>query len=318
MTAKVKWANFAAVVIVNVLWAAQYPAYKVAGDRMEPAALNFWTLLFALITLLPFWILGRKTVSVNGEEKRQRSAIVEFLLLGILGIIPPSVMLSWGISRSSASNAAILSLTVPLLMTCMAIAFLGEKFTRIRGLGLLLGLLGTVVVSTADLARFSLSPKLFIRNCVIVIAALGSAFYNTYSKDLLARYSEIEVLIFSYVVALVACAAISAVFDRRPFYLLDGYGASTWAAVLVLGILSWGLAMILWMWALNRLEVSHISISIYLLPFFGLLLSIWTVGEKISWPQVLGGCLALIGTATLTAYEQSTQVVRSEQESTSV
>ena len=46
------WLNFAALILVNLLWAAQYPAYKIAGDGMESAALNFWTLLFAAVLLI--------------------------------------------------------------------------------------------------------------------------------------------------------------------------------------------------------------------------------------------------------------------------
>ena len=45
-----------------------------------------------------------------------------YVLLGVLGIIPPSVLLSWGIAHSSASNAAILSLTIPVLMTLLGVA----------------------------------------------------------------------------------------------------------------------------------------------------------------------------------------------------
>ena len=49
-----------------------------------------------------------------------------------------------------------------------------------------------------------------------------------------------------------------------------------------LGVLPWGLAMVLWMWVLNRLEVGQVSASIYLLPFFGLGLSVLTVHDRIS------------------------------------
>jgi drug/metabolite transporter (DMT)-like permease len=67
--------------------------------------------------------------------------------------------------------------------------------------------------------------------------------------------------------------------------------------------LSWGIAMILWMWVLNRLEVGQISTSIYLLPLFGLILSIVTVHDHITLPQILGGALTVAGTATLTLFE---------------
>ena len=68
-------------------------------------------------------------------------------------------------------------------------------------------------------------------------------------------------------------AAVAAIFEAKPFYRVTGYSGATWIAVAVLGFLSWGVAMILWMWVLNRLEVGQISTSIYLLPLFGLILS---------------------------------------------
>jgi len=296
------WINFAVLVVVNLLWAAQYPAYKIAGDQMEAAALGFWTLLFAACLLVPLWI--REKQKRKGKRKTlQWKTLREFLLLGLLGIVPPSVLLAWGISHSSASNAAILSLTIPVLMIGLGILMLGEKLTLIRALSLMLGLVGTLLISTSDLARASFSRSLLFGNFIILIAGLGSAFYNTYSKDLLSRYSELDVLLYSYATGAVACAVISAVFEIKPFYRASGYSSSTWAAIAVLGVLSWGMAMILWMWVLNRLEIGQVSTSIYLLPLFGLILSIVTVHERITIPQILGGMLTVAGTAMLTVYE---------------
>jgi drug/metabolite transporter (DMT)-like permease len=256
----------------------------------------------ATFLLLPLWL--REKRKHNDERKAfEWKTLREYLLLGILGIVPPSVMLSWGIARSSASNAAILSLTIPVLMTGLGVLMLGEKLSLIRIFSLLLGLVGTLLVSTSDLAQASFSRNLLLGNFVILIAGLGSAFYNTYSKDLLSRYSELEVLIFSYAVGVVACAIISATLESKPFYRIAGYSNATWLAVVILGILSWGIAMILWMWVLNRLEVGQISTSIYLLPLFGLVLSIVTVHEHITLPQILGAALTVAGTATLTLFE---------------
>ena len=119
-------------------------------------------------------------------------------------------------------------------------------------------------------------------------------------------------LIYSYVVGAIACAAISAGMERKPFFDVAGYPASTWWAVVSLGVLPWGLAMVLWMWVLNRLEVGQVSASIYLLPFFGLGLSVLTVHDRISLHQVLGGALVLVGTIVLTVYQGRQQVVPSQ------
>ncbi|MBS1850318.1 MAG: DMT family transporter [Acidobacteria bacterium] len=296
------WINFAALVLVNLLWAAQYPAYRVAGEHMPAATLNFWTLLFAACLLLPLWWREKRRRMDKTKAWRWKTA-GEFLLLGVLGIIPPSVLLSWGISHSSASNAAILSLTIPILMVTLGVVMLGEKLTLIRALSLLLGLVGTLLVSTTDLAASSFNRELLVGNLVILFAGLGSAFYNTYSKDLLARYSELEVLLYSYAIGAAACAVISAAFESNPFYRVAGYSGITWLAIGVLGVLTWGIAMVLWMWVLNRLEVGQVSTSIYLLPLFGLILSVVTLHEQISVSQILGGVLTVAGTAMLTFYE---------------
>ncbi len=304
--------NFVALILVNLLWATQYPAYKIAGDSMEPAALNFWMLILALLLLLPLQIRQRRSRRDHHPKLGWRT-LYEYLLLGILGIVPPSVMLAWGISHSSASNAALLSLTIPILMTLLGVVMLKERLTLLRIFSLILGLLGTLMISTSDLAQASFSRTLLIGNFIILIAGLGSAFYNTYSKSLLATYTELEVLINSYVVGAVACALISVAFEKTPFYMVSGYPAKLWAAIAVLGLLSWGVAMVLWMWVLNRLDVGQVSTSIYLLPLFGLILSIVSVHDRITVSQIVGGVLTVAGTATLTFFEgRNEQVAKAD------
>jgi drug/metabolite transporter (DMT)-like permease len=294
--------NFVALIIVNLLWATQYPAYRIAGDKMGPAALNFWILVLALVPLI-FLRLREKRCGVNGQPSGAWKVIYEFFLLGVLGIVPPSVMLSWGISHSSASNAAILSLTIPILMTALGVVMLAETLTLIRIFSLVLGLMGTLLISTSDLAQASFNRNLLFGNFVILIGGLGSAFYNTYSKSLLSRYSELQVLINSYIVGVAACAVISIATEKTPFYMVTGYPANTWIAIAVLGLLSWGVAMVLWMWVLKRLDVGQVSTSIYLLPLFGLILSVVSVHDRITLSQIVGGVLTVVGTATLTLFE---------------
>jgi drug/metabolite transporter (DMT)-like permease len=300
---KTRWVNLAALVAVNFMWAAQYPAYKVAAERVEVAALNFWTLLVSSLLLLPFWIRERG----RGKDSSQPfgwKTVYEYLLLGLLGIIPPSVMLAWGIAHSSSSNAAILSLTIPGLMTLLGMIMLGERLTVIRSLSLGLGLAGTLMISAGDVAQASFSRNLLLGNFVILLGGMGSAFYNTYSKALLARFSELDVLIYSYFVGAAGCAAISIIGETIPFYRVGAYSAATWMAIAVLGVFSWGIAMLLWMWVLNRLDVGQVAMSIYLLPLFGLALSVVTVHDRITAAQILGGAIVVAGTLILTVFEK--------------
>jgi drug/metabolite transporter (DMT)-like permease len=83
------------------------------------------------------------------------------------------------------------------------------------------------------------------------------------------------------------------------------YTGKTWLAVLVLSVLSRGLAMVLRMYLLKRLGVSPASVSIYLLPFLGVLLSALTLNEKITAAIVGGGLVTLAGTVLITSADSA-------------
>jgi drug/metabolite transporter (DMT)-like permease len=91
----------------------------------------------------------------------------------------------------------------------------------------------------------------------------------------------------------------------EPFRWSDvqAYKADTWIALLVLSVVSWGLAMVLWMYLLTRLDVSQASVSVYLLPFLGVLISSVTLKERITSTMILGGAVTLVGTILVTSTE---------------
>ncbi|HEX8984180.1 MAG TPA: DMT family transporter [Bryobacteraceae bacterium] len=292
--------NLGALVLVNLMWAAQYPAYKIASDYMSPATLNFWSLLFSILLLLPFLLLRKQ----GGLAVRlDRRSVLDFVLLGVFGILPPSLLLSWGIARSTASNAAIIQLTIPVLMVLLAIVLLGERVTVLRLASLVAALAGTILTSRPDMTGSVVSTSVLAGNIVILFSGLGSAFYNTYCKKVLGRFGELRVLINTYLVGCAACGVISAATDSRPFYQFGGYPASVWLSIGVLGALTWGLAMVLWMWVLKRLEAVQVSVSIYLLSIFGVLLSAVTLGERVRLPQILGGLMVFAATFVTSEYE---------------
>jgi drug/metabolite transporter (DMT)-like permease len=298
------WVHLALLGLVNLLWAAQYPAYKVASDHLGVATLNFWTFIFATLCLLPFLARERKTRSLP-LPARHKHDFLRFLLLTVAGILPPSLLLAWGISRSNAANGSILSMTIPVLMTLMGVFMLKEKLTLPRIIALFLGLAGTLLISTDDLRHASFRSDLLIGNIAIFLAGLGSAFYNAYSKELLSRYSELELLVYSDALGAVCCGLISLLLERQSLFTFTGYPASAWIAVLVLGSLSWGVAMVLWMRVLNQLDLSQISVSVYLLPVFGVALAVLTLHERIQPQQIAGSILVIVGTVALTAFDRA-------------
>jgi drug/metabolite transporter (DMT)-like permease len=303
-TKSTSWLHLGLLGLVNLFWAAQYPAYKVASEHLGIATLNLWTFVFATLCLLPFLIRERRHRS-TAKGRHLKHDFWRFLLLAVAGILPPSVLLAWGIQRSTAANGSILSMTIPILMTLMGVFMFKEKLTYPRLIGLFLGLAGTLLISSDDLRHASFQADLLAGNIVIFLAGLGAAFYNAYSKELLTRYSELELLVYSDVLGAICCGLISLLLERSSLLGLYHYPASAWISVFVLGTLSWGIAMVLWMRVLSQLDLSQISVSVYLLPVFGVGLAILTLHERIQTQQIAGSALVIIGTIALTVFDRT-------------
>jgi drug/metabolite transporter (DMT)-like permease len=308
------------LVLVNIMWAAQYPAYKTATEKMGPITVSAWAFLFAALVLLPFLLREcrhragpgdstPKTSSASTPSERSllnRRNIISFLVLGVLGLIPASAFLAWGIDRSTASNASLIYLTVPIITAILASIILKEKMTLVRWASLFIALAGVLILSDVDWRHLQLtSGRFLLGNMLVLVACTASSFYNVFCKELLRRFTVLEVLIYGYLLAVVVSLPFLVWVEPLSLAAVRSYGLSTWLAVLVLSVFSWGLAMVLWAILLKRLDVSQASVSIYLLPFFGVIISALTLKERITPTMVVGGLVTLAGTILITSLEPS-------------
>jgi drug/metabolite transporter (DMT)-like permease len=303
--------NFALLVLVNTMWAAQYAAYKTATSQMGPITVSTWTFLFSAVILLPFLVNERLGRTVDNGPQPSRWTLRNlfgFMVVGVFGLVPASAFLAWGTDRSTASNAALIYLTLPILTALLAWLILGERMTWLRWLSLGISLAGVLMLSTSDLKQQNLGRgEYFMGNLLVLTACASSCFYNVYCKALLRRFTALEILVYGYVMAVVLSIPLVIWVEPLAWSAIGTYTTATWMSVLVLSVFSWGLAMVLWMYVLTRLDVSQASVSIYLLPFLGVVISSLTLNEKLSGSMLVGGLITLAGALMITIAEGSSE-----------
>ncbi len=302
------------LVLVNAVWGAQFTAYKLVSNDIGPVTVSAWIFLIAAVVLIPFVIHERlrgSAAEAGLETNGSRSLLSHrnmagFLAIGILGLVPASAFMAWGVARSTASNSALINLTVPIITAVMAVAILGERMTAPRWLSLLISLAGVLILSDIDWRHLELtSNKFLLGNVLVLLSCTSSSFYNVCSKDLLRRFSPVEVLTFGYFLAVLVSVPLLFWVEPFSFEALRHYSAPTWIGLLLLGVFVWGLAMILWLFLLKRLDVSQASVSVYLLPFLGVLISAVFLGERITGTMIIGGAVTLAGTIMIVSMDRS-------------
>jgi drug/metabolite transporter (DMT)-like permease len=213
--------------------------------------------------------------------------------------------LTAGLQRSLASNGAVITLTIPVLMALLAALLLGERMTGLRWLAFALAIAGVLLTSDIDWRSVRiLDGRYLLGNLLIFLSCAGSAFYNVFSKKLLDRFSAAEVVVYSFLVADAVLLAILVGWEPLSWAGLAALGPLTWINLALIGLFSLGLSMVLYFWVIQRIDVTQASLSVYLLPVFGVVLSTATLGERLRFELIAGGVLVFLGTFLVTVYEE--------------
>jgi drug/metabolite transporter (DMT)-like permease len=262
-------------------------------------------MLLSAIVLL-FRIPAERRVQPAPANPPSRATVwFHVATLGVAGSLVSQLCLNWGLERSLASNAAVLNLSTPVLMAILASLLLGERMSAIRWLAFAISLGGVLLVSDFDWRSVQLGANEFLWGNLLVLASCaGSAFYNVYSKRLLEWMGPSELVVASFAVSLLVLLPAMLYYEPNPWARLS---SASWAALgglAVIAIFSLALSMVLFFQVLQDIDATQASLSIYLLPVFGVLLSATTLRETLKPSLLGGGLLVAAGAWLVTAYEE--------------
>jgi len=302
-TGRMMWFLFL-LALTNLMWSAQGTAVKYLQDHLGPIAITFLPFYITTVLLVPllYWKRRANPNAVRptwGDWK-------QFVAAGVAGQVLAQLGMTWGITKSLASNGAILNLLIPVITAVLASVLLRERVTKLRVLCLGLGLVGVLLMSIQDLKQSSfLRSSYLVGNILIFCGCTGSAFYNVYCKGLLKRFQEVEILIFSYITA--SLASLPVLMWQEPDCLtrLGAFDAQAWLAFAFLAIFMYGASMLLFFYVLQYLPVTVASMSLYLVPIFGVILAIILVGEHLNAFAVAGAAVVLSSTVLIMRYDPS-------------
>src|ERR1700730_559864 len=295
---------FVLLALASLIWSGQGIAVKVLDPHLGPIAITF--LPFYITTLLFVPLLIRMRRRKPDAASRSGKDWIRFIIAGVGGQVLAQLGMTWGISKSLASNGAILNLLIPVISAVLASFMLKERLTLLRTASLVIGLVGVVLLSVGDFRQASFGSMNYLTgNLLIFGGCLGSSFYNVYCKRLMQKFQEIEILIFSYVTASLASIPLLIWVEPvrlRSFLAFDGKSI---VAFLFLALFMYGASMLLFFKALQHLDVTTASTSLYLVPVFGVLLAAFLLGERLSSAALAGAAIVLISTILVVRYDTS-------------
>jgi drug/metabolite transporter (DMT)-like permease len=284
----------------NLMWALQFTCIKLVQDQVGSLFTVWGPMTLATVMLYPLLRLDAKS---DENRDRRRSDILIFLLLAAAGVFPGQVLITWGTRMSLASNAALLMLTLPVSTAFLAFIFLHEKMTTIRWVSFGLAIIGVVMCSDVDFRSLSFGKGYLYGNILIFLGTLGSAFYNSYGKKMLERYSPTEMLFFTYLAMFFIMTPLTLAQEPGVFAAIPHFSIRTWIGLALLTVFHNYLSMVLFLKALKQLDAIQAALSNYLITFFGVPIAAIWLKEKLTSLAIIGGLLILGSTLLITVWE---------------
>jgi drug/metabolite transporter (DMT)-like permease len=251
----------------------------------------------AAIFLAPFAI---KTFRLGGKKIKD---ILIFGQLAMLGAFPAQVLMTWGTQYSLASNAAILTLILPVTTAVFAFLILKEKMNGVRWLSFIIAIGGVILISTGDIKQLDFSSKYAIGNLLIFLAIIGNSYFNVGIKKIATRYTEMEMVFYTYVVIVILLTPLVIIFEGDVFPRVTSFTGQTWTGFILLTFFHNYLSMILFFRALKFLDAIQVALSNYMIAFFGVPIAAIWLRESLGPHAIIGGILVLGSTLIITVVD---------------
>ncbi len=293
---------FLLLALASLMWSGQGTAVKLLDRHLGPIAITF--LPFYITTVLFVPLLLRMRRENPKAQKPSWNEWRKFVAAGVAGQVLAQLGMTWGVSKSLASNGAILNLLIPVISAVLASLMLKERPTVLRMASLAIGLFGVILLSVSDLRQASFGQMRFLMgNLLILGGCLGSSFYNVYCKRLMGKFTEIEILIFSYFTASVASLPLLVWVESFHFSNFRLFDWKSWLSFAFLALFMYGVSMLLFFRALQHLDVTTASASLYMVPVFGVFLAAALLGERLNALAILGAGIVLIAAVLVMKYD---------------
>jgi drug/metabolite transporter (DMT)-like permease len=205
-----------------------------------------------------------------------------------------------GTQYSLASNAAILTLSLPVITGLFAFLVLKEKMNKIRWISFIIAIVGVVLCSTGDIREMDFSSKYALGNLLIFLAIVGNAYYNVGIKKISKRYTEMEMVFFTYVIMVILLTPLVLYYESDVFARIPSFTQQTWVGMSLLTFFHNFLSMDFIFKALKVLDAIQVALSNYLITFIGLPVAAIWLDEKLNVSTIIGGILVFVSTLVIT------------------
>ena len=271
---------FLAVGTTVLVWAAAFPAIKLALTQTQPLPLAAVRYGMAAVFALA-WLAWKRPARMPAAD------MMLCVCCGIVGAAGYSVLLNLGQVTVSAGAASFLVKTESIWMAILAVLFLKEPFNAWAWAGTALGFVGIVIIGSAQPGGIALGAGALL----VLAAASCSATGFVLQRKLVQRYGALQVA----AIMLISAALTLSPWLPKAAAEIASASPATCAWVVFLGVFPTAVGQTCWTYALGYFGAARAGNFLYLVAPLATALAWVLSGEAPSVATIGGGMLVLGG-----------------------
>jgi drug/metabolite transporter (DMT)-like permease len=275
----------AGVLIVMVLWAANFIVVKSALVVLPPVGFTFLRFVLASGTL--FVLLRLREGSV-GLPRRD---LLPICGLGALGFGVYQILWTTGLSTVPAGDSALIIASTPVLVAFLAVLAGSDVLTRGKLVGGITSFVGVAIVIASG-EGLTLGSEI-AGEAITLVAALCWSVYLAFGAPFLGRHSPLRATAWATVAGTVVLAPLA--FVQLGASSITSLPPAAIGAVLYSGFLAAGVSNVVVQNGVKVIGPTRTSAYQFLVPALAVVLAALVLSEPIRPGRVAGGLIIVLG-----------------------
>jgi len=217
-----------------------------------------------------------------------------YVVLGFIGIFCSNALFFLGMKHTSPVNGALIMATNPLVTAILSLYLLHTPVTNRQRTGISFSLLGVILVVTHGSWTIISSLAFSKGDLFIVLGNVCWALYGVLGRRFVRNSSSLQTTAYTMVAGAFYLVLLS------PFYpttlSVSAIPLGAWGGIAFMACFTTVLGYLFWNEGMNAIGASKTSLFFNLVPMVTMIISLFS-GMTISWVQLIGAMLVLIGVA---------------------
>lgn len=282
-----RYTALALLLLANVIWGSSHAVGKIAVDTFEPMLL---AAVRVCIGSVCFW--GLRASRLAPAEAILTKDHFTLASLGLVTVAGAQFLDYQGLALTTATDSSLMIIGEVIFTTVLAWLWVSERLTRRRGVGLVLGIFGVVVLTLGGAPDSDYAPHRPLGNTLVLAALFCESVFTVIGARYAQRYHAFTILRWTYTGSLVIWVPLILWTIWRGEFPTATPAA--WLAVVYMATATSVVAYTLWFWVIRHAGAALGAMTLFVQPLVGSVLGLLVLREPQSTGLYIGGALILV------------------------